>query len=40
MNFKNKLLSAGAALCMTVAVSMPATAADLSGKTIEWTIPF
>ena len=40
MNFKSKLLSVGAALGMTVAVSVPATAADLSGKTIEWTIPF
>ena len=34
------VLGAGVAAGLAAAASLPATAADFSGKTIEWTIPF
>ena len=40
MNFKTTLRTAGVALGFVAAVALPANAADLSGKTVEWTIPF
>ena len=36
----NMVLGAAMATGLTIAASLPATAADFSGKTIEWTIPF
>ena len=40
MNFKTTLRTAGVALGFVAAAALPANAADLSGKTVEWTIPF
>ncbi len=39
MNFKTTLRTAGVALGFVAAAALPANAADLSGKTVEWTHP-
>lgn len=40
MNIKQKFLTLGCAIGFAATVAAPSTAADMSGKTIEWTIPF
>ena len=40
MNLRSKIFSFGASIGFAFFVSMPSNAADMSGKTIEWTIPF